>query len=214
MKHLSDILTGVEVIQLIGNSDCMVEAITFDSRKVTASTLFVAVSGTHADGHGYISQAVDKGAIVVVCENRPEVLSGNVCYIKVANSELALAVIASNFYDNPSQKLRLVGVTGTNGKTTTATLLYRVFRKMGRKAGLLSTVKYFVNDQEFEATHTTPDALKINSLLNLMVTEGCEYCFMEVSSHSIVQQRIANLRFAGAIFSNITRPFGLPQNIR
>lgn len=204
MKKLTDLLKNVQTLQIIGDTNITIENICFDSRTVTKGSLFIATRGTHTDGHGYIQMSIDKGATAIVCENIPTTALPNITYVSVKDSSYALGFIASNFYDNPSSKMKLVGVTGTNGKTTTATLLYRISKQLGYKAGLISTVRYMVHDKEVPATHTTPDSLQLNKLMNDMVTEGCEYCFMEVSSHSVVQHRIAGLRFAGGIFSNLT----------
>ncbi len=204
MKNLSDILNNCKVTKTTGNTDIQISGISFDSRTIEPEYLFVAVSGTSADGHKFIDVAIEKGAIAIVCETLPATLKEHITYLVAENSAKALGIIASNYYDNPSQHLRLVGITGTNGKTTTATLLYRLVRTLGYKAGLLSTVRNYVDDEAVEATHTTPDTIQINQLLKKMVDKGCEYAFMEVSSHSIVQERIAGLRFEGAIFSNIT----------
>lgn len=182
----------------------MVHGITFDSRLVSKSTLFVAVPGTQVDGHKFIDQAINKGASFIVCEHFPEATDPSVTFIKVENSAAALGYIASNFFDNPSENLQLVGVTGTNGKTTTVTLLYNLFTSLGYKTGLLSTILNKVHDKELPATHTTPDSIQINKVLKMMVDEGCEYAFMEVSSHAIEQDRIAGIQFAGAVFTNIT----------
>jgi UDP-N-acetylmuramoyl-L-alanyl-D-glutamate--2,6-diaminopimelate ligase len=171
---------------------------------VKAGSLFVAVSGTQNDGHAFITKAIENGAIAIVCEKLPENLTDNITWINVNDSAEALGFIAANFFDNPSQKLKLVGITGTNGKTTTVTLLFRLFRALGYKCGLISTVVYCVEDKTYESTHTTPDQIVLNSLLAEMIHEGCSYCFMEVSSHSLAQKRIAGLKFTGGIFSNIT----------
>ena len=176
----------------------------FDSRKVSNNDVFVAQKGWQVDGHNFIEMAISKGAAVVVCEEIPTVIQEEVTYIKVPNSSVALAIMASNFYGNPSSKLKLIGITGTNGKTTVATLLYELFLKAGEKVGLLSTVKVMVNDKEFKATHTTPDSIAINSHLTKMVSEGVEYCFMEVSSHGIHQKRSDGLTFTGGIFTNLS----------
>ena len=178
--------------------------ICFDSRKVGKDSCFVAQVGTHVDGHEYIDTAVKQGAVAVVCQRMPEHLQQGVAYVMVENSDLALGVMADNFYGHPSRQLKLVGITGTNGKTTTVTLLHRLFRTHGCHAGLLSTIVNKIDDEEVPATHTTPDALELNRLLSRMVEAGCEYAFMEVSSHSIVQNRIGGLTFAGGIFSNLT----------
>ncbi len=204
MKTLADIIKLLEVKQLKGNDKIAISDICFDSRKVTPGCLFVATRGTQTDGHKFISAAIKMGAVAVVCEELPSEGSLNITIVLVSDSSYALGFISSAFYGYPSNLLKLVGVTGTNGKTTTATLLYRMFRQLGYKAGLVSTVKYFVNDREVAATHTTPDALQLNKMLSEMVVEGCQYCFMEVSSHSVVQHRIAGLKFEGGIFSNLT----------
>ncbi len=204
MKYLSDIVEGLAFTELQGSVDMEISAIVFDSRKVIPGSLFVAVKGTVTDGHDYIEQAVKDGAVAVICEVLPAHVTGEVDFLMVADSSVALGVVASNFYDRPSDKLKLVGVTGTNGKTTIATLLYKLFRDMGYKAGLLSTVENKINDKIFQATHTTPDPVELNRLLSDMVNAGCDYCFMEVSSHAIAQHRIAGLNFTGGIFSNLT----------
>ena len=206
---LTDILKRIEYQAYCEGKACAadnreVSCITFDSRKVGEGTMFVAQKGVHVDGHAYIAMAIEKGAKVIVCQDVPAEQPKGVLFLQVANSDVALGLAADNFYGNPSNKLQLIGITGTNGKTTTVTLLHRMMRKMGLKAGLISTTVNRVNDEEIAATHTTPDAVELNSLLAQMVEKGCEYCFMEVSSHAIVQNRIAGLRFAGAIFSNIT----------
>lgn len=204
MKQLSEILSDVKTLSVKGNRDVMAGDVTFDSRKVKAGSLFVAVKGTHTDGHEYIPAVISAGAVVVVCERLPETLDPKVTYVQVADTSFALGQIASAWYDNPSSNLKLVGITGTNGKTTTVTLLFNLFREAGYHAGLLSTISNRIDDEEIASTHTTPDAVELNSLLSQMVDRGCDYCFMEVSSHSIVQNRIAGLTFAGGIFSNIT----------
>jgi UDP-N-acetylmuramoyl-L-alanyl-D-glutamate--2,6-diaminopimelate ligase len=181
-----------------------ISSITFDSRKVKKGSLFVATRGTAADGHAFISKAIETGAIAVVCEEIPKTREENITYVKVKDSSFALGTLACNFFDNPSEKLKLVGVTGTNGKTTTVTLLYNLFRSLGYSAGLISTVQNKVNNTVIPATHTTPDALSLNELLNTMVQQDCEYVFMEVSSHAAVQNRIAGIIFTGAVFTNIT----------
>lgn len=187
-----------------GDLDLAIDKIAFDSREVSENTLFVAIPGTVVNGHDYISQAIKDGATAVICEQMPEELVKGVTYVLVEDSNKALAIAASNYYDNPSSKLKLVGVTGTNGKTTIATLLYTMFRNLGYEAGLLSTVIIKVGDIVYNATHTTPDSLTINHYLNEMVEAGCEYCFMEVSSHGIVQMRTHSLEFDGGIFTNLT----------
>lgn len=202
---LDDLLQGIVLLKTVGSADIQIENIQFDSRKVEAGSLFVATKGTAADGHQYIITAIEKGAVAIVCEDLPADQTPNVTYIKVENSSDALGKMASAWYGFPSSKMTLVGVTGTNGKTTIATLLYQLFRKLGHKSGLLSTVCNYVDEVAVEATHTTPDALALNELLAQMVDAGCEYAFMEVSSHSVDQRRIAGLQFDGGIFTNITR---------
>ncbi len=189
----ADVIDTVDVIN-----------IAFDSRKVIEGTMFVAQKGVHVDGHNYIASAIEQGAHVIVCEDLPATLAANVVFLQVDNSDEALGIAAANFYGNPSRQLQLVGITGTNGKTTTVTLLHRMFRSLGIHTGLVSTIVNRIDDKEIPATHTTPDALELNKLLSTMVDNGCEFCFMEVSSHAIVQNRIAGLSFAGGIFSNIT----------
>ena len=202
---LSDLLQDVVLISTSGNADIEVTTVQFDSRKVETNCVFVATRGTASDGHQYIDTAINNGAIAIVCEEIPVATNPNITYIKVANSADALGKMASAWYGFPSSNLILIGVTGTNGKTTIATLLYRLFRELGYKTGLLSTVCNYINDTAFEATHTTPDALALNELLSRMVQEGCKYAFMEVSSHSVDQRRIAGLDFNGGIFTNLTR---------
>lgn len=204
MRALKDILHGIPVRHVVGNLNVAIADLCFDSRKVTPDSMFVAVVGTQVDGHHYIDNAVALGASVVLCEKMPKATKDEVTYIQVEDTAFALGVSASNYFGNPSGKLKLVGVTGTNGKTTIATLLYKLFRQLGYEAGLISTVQNQVGDRTVAATHTTPDPMALNGLLQEMVDSGCDYCFMEVSSHAIVQQRIAGLNFAGGIFSNIT----------
>ena len=201
---LKDILTNCNLLEIVGEKDVDVADITFDSRKVSQGTLFFAVKGTQVDGHDYIDGAIEKGASVIVCEKMPRKKADKVTYVKVDNSAYVLGVGASNFYGNPSEKLKLVGVTGTNGKTTIATLLYRLFTGAGYNCGLLSTIENIVNRDVVPSTHTTPDPIELNALLQQMVDKGCEYAFMEVSSHSVAQDRIAGLHFAGGIFTNLT----------
>ncbi len=204
-RVLSQLIYELPVIQVTGSANVFITSIEFDSRKITPGALFVATSGTATDGHQYIETAVQAGAVAVVCEQLPSQLNPEVCYVKVTNSAIALGYLASAWYDFPSSKLTLVGVTGTNGKTTIATLLYELFRAMGHKTGLLSTVVNYVDTLAVEATHTTPDALSINRLMSQMVEAGCSYTFMEVSSHAVEQGRIAGLEFDGGIFTNLTR---------
>ena len=204
MKLLSDILYKTRLEEVIGSTHMAISSVTFDSRKVKKDTLFVATRGTATDGHAYISKAIEAGAVAIVCEELPENQKENVTYIKVTDSTHALGFIACNFYSNPSQNIKLVGVTGTNGKTTTVTLLFNLFRTLGYNTGLLSTVQNKINNNIIPSTHTTPDALSLNELLATMVEQGCEYAFMEVSSHAVVQNRIAGIHFTGGVFSNIT----------
>ncbi|KAA3143598.1 UDP-N-acetylmuramoyl-L-alanyl-D-glutamate--2,6-diaminopimelate ligase [Alistipes indistinctus] len=204
MRMLDELLQGVEVRSLVGDGTVAVGRLEFDSRKVVPGTLFFATRGTQADGHAYIPAAVAAGAAAVVCEELPAERPVGVTFVQVPDSTVALGQVASAFYGHPSRRLKLVGVTGTNGKTTTATLLYRMFRRLGYKAGLISTVVYCVDDREIPSTHTTPDSIRLNAMMAEMVEAGCDYCFMEVSSHSLVQHRTAGLAFVGGIFSNIT----------
>ena len=204
MKLLKDILYGVPLSAVNGSTDILVNAVCFDSRKVGMDDVFVAIKGTLTNGHLYISKAIDSGAKAIVCESLPEQIVNGVTYVEVKDGNTALAVMASNFYDNPSKNLKLVGVTGTNGKTTVSSLLYQLFKKAGYKVGLLSTIKILVDETEYTATHTTPDALTINAHLSLMNDAGVEFCFMEVSSHGIHQKRTKGLVFAGAIFTNLS----------
>jgi UDP-N-acetylmuramoyl-L-alanyl-D-glutamate--2,6-diaminopimelate ligase len=204
---LIQLLQGIEVLQTLGNTDIEVNGIQSDSRRVVPGNIFVAQVGTTVDGHDYIEQCVEKGASAVILENAAHIPSESkgAVYILVKNSDEALGKMAHIWYGEPSKSLKLIGVTGTNGKTTTATLLYKLFKRLGEKVGLLSTVVNYVNDEAIVATHTTPDALSLNALLAKMVEAGCTYAFMEVSSHAIAQQRIAGLEFAGALFTNLTR---------
>ncbi|UGS21550.1 UDP-N-acetylmuramoyl-L-alanyl-D-glutamate--2,6-diaminopimelate ligase [Flavobacterium cyclinae] len=204
MKQLKDILYKVQIEAVHGATDVIVSKIEFDSRKIELNDVFVAIKGTLSDGHDYIEKALSLGAIAVICEEFPNVLVNGVTYIKVKDSNEALAFLAANYYDNPSENIKLVGVTGTNGKTTIASLLYQLFKKAGYKVGLLSTVKIMVDEQEFKATHTTPDSLTINRYLDLMLQEGCEFCFMEVSSHGVHQKRTEALQFEGGVFTNLS----------
>lgn len=204
LKLLSDILYKTRLEEIIGSTNVAISSVTFDSRKVKKDSLFIATRGTASDGHHYIEVAIEAGAVAVVCEDLPETLKENVTYVKVLDSSASLGYIACNFYDNPSEKLKLVGITGTNGKTTTVTLLFNLFRGLGYNVGLLSTVENKINTTVIPSTHTTPDALALNELLSKMVEAGCQYAFMEVSSHAIVQHRITGLKFTGAAFSNIT----------
>jgi UDP-N-acetylmuramoyl-L-alanyl-D-glutamate--2,6-diaminopimelate ligase len=204
MKTLNDILKNISPVKVIGNASTEVKNIQFDSRKIEAGSLFVAISGTQADGHNFIPKAIELGASVIVCEKLPKLPIQTITWVVVNDTANALGIMAANFFNNPSEKLKLVGITGTNGKTTTVTQLFRLFRGLGFKCGLISTVVYCIEDKTFESTHTTPDQLALNSLMAEMVEAGCEYCFMEVSSHSLAQKRTAGLNFTGALFSNIT----------
>ncbi|WP_088323322.1 UDP-N-acetylmuramoyl-L-alanyl-D-glutamate--2,6-diaminopimelate ligase [Polaribacter tangerinus] len=204
MRNLKSLLYGVSIKEVVGNTEVFVENVVFDSRKIKNNDVFVAQKGVSVDGHTFIDKAIDLGAIAIICEELPTEKIKHISYVKVADANRALAIIASNFYDNPSNKLSLVGVTGTNGKTTVATLLYQLFKKAGYKVGLLSTVQVMIDDEVFGATHTTPDSLSINFYLDKMLTAGVEYCFMEVSSHGIHQQRTAGLLFSGGVFTNLS----------
>lgn len=204
MAILKDILFGVSLQSITGNRDAEVAGVAFDSRKVKSGFAFVAVKGLTVDGHAFIHQAIEKGATTIVCESVPKDISDKVTIIQTDNSAKALGIIASNFYGKPSEKLKLVGITGTNGKTTCATLLFELFQKLGYSVGLLSTVANKINDEVLDASYTTPDAVQLNELLAEMVASGCTHCFMEVSSHALVQHRVTGLQFAGGVFTNIS----------
>lgn len=204
MKPLKDILYKVSLVSTKGDMDVLVSKIVFDSRKVAAGDVFVAIKGTQVDGHDYLDTVVEKGVLAVVCEQLPKSLKEGITYVQVVNSSKALAWMASNFFGHPSKKLKLVAVTGTNGKTTMVTLMHQLYRELGYMAGLLSTVENRINDTVIASTHTTPDVLSINQILDDMVKAGCTHCFMEASSHAIVQERIAGLTFRGAVFTNLT----------
>jgi len=204
MKLLKDILFGVSLRAVSGSTNVMVNTIQFDSRLVTMDDVFIAVRGTITDGHKFIEKAINSGAKAIVCEQLPEQLINEITYIEVDSGNKALAIMASNYYDTPSKNLKLVGITGTNGKTTVSTLLYQLFKKAGYKVGLISTIKIMVDETEYATRHTTPDALVINSYLNMMNDAGVEFCFMEVSSHGIHQKRTEGLVFEGAIFTNLS----------
>jgi UDP-N-acetylmuramoyl-L-alanyl-D-glutamate--2,6-diaminopimelate ligase len=204
MHILQDILYKVHLLEVVGATDIAVSSIAIDSRKVIKGTAFVAIKGVAQDGHDYISKAIELGAKVIVCENMPALQVDGVTYIKVANTSEAVAYMAHQYYDAPSTKIKLVGVTGTNGKTTIATLLFKLFSELGYTCGLVSTVQNQIGDQIIPATHTTPDAVSLNELLNTMVDAGCSHVFMECSSHAVHQHRITGLVFTGALFSNIT----------
>ena len=205
MMILAELLKAIQPLQVIGDTGVEVKEVNIDSRKIESGHLFMAMRGTQTDGHAYIANAIEKGAKAVLCEEMPAELNPQVCYIQVADSEDAVGKLAHAFYGYPTDKLELVGVTGTNGKTTIATLLYKIFRHFGYKVGLLSTVCNYIDDEAIPTDHTTPDPITLNKLLGRMADEGCKYAFMEVSSHSIAQKRISGLKFAGGIFTNLTR---------
>uniref|UniRef100_UPI00404B166A UDP-N-acetylmuramoyl-L-alanyl-D-glutamate--2, 6-diaminopimelate ligase n=3 Tax=Gelidibacter sp. TaxID=2018083 RepID=UPI00404B166A len=204
MQELKDILYKVTINAVVGSTSVKVNALHFDSRKIVKNDVFVAIKGSISDGHQFIDIAIESGAVAVICETLPDNLQNGITYIEVENASSAMAFMASNYYKNPSENLKLVGVTGTNGKTTVATLLYQLFKKAGYKVGLLSTVKIMVDEKEYKATHTTPDSLTINRYLSLMNDAGVEFCFMEVSSHGIHQNRTEGLQFEGGIFTNLS----------
>ncbi len=204
MKRISELLAALPDAECRGSVGTPIEALTYDSRSVTAGSCFFAVEGVRCDGHNFIPAAVAQGAAAVVCRRLPAEQDPQVVYIRVDDVQGALAEMAAAFYDHPSRELKLVGVTGTNGKTTTATLLYELVRALGYRAGLISTVVYRIDERTVEATHTTPDAIRLNAMMRAMVDAGCDYCFMECSSHAIVQQRTRGLHFAGGLFSNLT----------
>lgn len=203
--RLKEIISGISITEVLGNTDKDIQGIHIDSRKIEPGHLFVAVRGTQTDGHAYIDKAIEKGASAIVCETLPEDLRENIIYIKVENTEDAVGKLATTFYGNPTDKLELIGVTGTNGKTTIATLLYNMFRHFGYKVGLVSTVCNYIDGEAIPTEHTTPDPITLNRLLGRMADEGCRYAFMEVSSHAVAQKRIGGLKFAGGIFTNLTR---------
>jgi UDP-N-acetylmuramoyl-L-alanyl-D-glutamate--2,6-diaminopimelate ligase len=204
LKQLNDILNQVEILKRKGPENPRIGSLCFDSRQVEEGGVFYAIRGTRTDGHDYMDQAIMSGAVAVVCERIPDRPAGHIPYIQVRDSAMALGLGAAAFYGNPSEKLMVIGITGTNGKTTVATLLYHLFRAAGHNAGLISTVRNMVGDKALPATHTTPDALQINQMFTSMAGAGCKYCFMEVSSHAIHQKRTAGIRFGGGVFTNIT----------
>jgi len=204
LKVLKDILYKVSINAVYGTTDKSINEIVFDSRKVVENDVFIAQKGVQVDGHKFIEKAISLGAKTIICEEAPEEKNKEVTYVLVEDSSTALAIIASNYYDNPSKKLQLIGVTGTNGKTTVTTLLYDLFKNIGYNVGLISTVKVMVDDVEYKATHTTPDSLSINKYLDMMLNAGVEYCFMEVSSHGIDQKRTEGLHFEGGVFTNLS----------
>ena len=203
--ELKELLKAITVVDIKGNDDVEITGVNIDSRRIKDGHLFIAMKGTQVDGHKFIPKAIELGAKAVLCEDMPNDRAEGVCYVQVASTEDAVGPIATTFHGNPSKKLKLVGVTGTNGKTTIATLLYNMFSKMGHKCGLLSTVCNYIVDEQVPADHTTPDPIELNSLLERMVNAGCEYAFMECSSHAIAQKRIGGLTFAGGLFTNLTR---------
>ncbi|HAP02064.1 MAG TPA: UDP-N-acetylmuramoyl-L-alanyl-D-glutamate--2,6-diaminopimelate ligase [Bacteroidetes bacterium] len=205
MKKLSDILYRVNLQEVKGDTATHILDLTFDSRAVKEGTLFIAVKGTVSDGHKFIDQSIHQGAIAIVCEKFPRDIKEGITYLKVPDSSVALGIIADNYYDQPSSKLKVVAVTGTNGKTTVATLLFRLFQSLGHPCGLISTVENRINDSVIPSTHTTPDSIQLNRLMRDMIFAGCTHCFMEASSHAIEQNRMSGLRLEGAIFTNITR---------
>jgi len=204
MKLLQDILYQVSIKEVVGSTHVEVESIVYDSRKSHGLSLFVAIKGELSDGHSFIDQAIANGAVAVICEEMPASSFPEITYVLVPDSHEALGIIASNFYDNPSEKLKLIGITGTNGKTTTSTMLYDLLRLLGYKVGLLSTVENKINDEIVPSTHTTPDAVSFNRLLVKMIDAGCTYCFMEVSSHALHQHRVTGAKFAGAVYTNLS----------
>ncbi|NND62607.1 MAG: UDP-N-acetylmuramoyl-L-alanyl-D-glutamate--2,6-diaminopimelate ligase [Flavobacteriaceae bacterium] len=204
MITLKDILYKVTLEKIVGSTNVAFTNIHFDSRAISLNDVFVAIKGTMADGHDFIENAANQGAIAIICEQLPKNIVNGITYVQVANSQHALAIMAANFYENPSENLKLIGITGTNGKTTISTLLYNLFKDAGFEVGLLSTVKILVGSQEYKATHTTPDSLTINRYLKEMVDAGVEYCFMEVSSHGIDQKRTEGLEFNGGVFTNLS----------
>lgn len=204
MKTLQDILYSVAITEVVGETACEIDGLAFDSRRVVKGYCYIAQEGTQVDGHSFINAAIRDGAVAIVCEKLPLVLLEGITFVRVKSSAEALGIMASNFNGNPSSQLKLIGVTGTNGKTTTVSLLHQLFTKLGQKVGLISTVVNKIGVIDIKSTHTTPDAIQLNELLQKMVLEGCECCFMEVSSHAVTQHRIAGLQFSGGAFTNIT----------
>ena len=202
---LKELIKNIRPESITGDTGIEIKGVNIDSRRIAAGHLFVAMKGTQVDGHAFIAKAISQGAAAILCEDMPEETSDSVTYVQVKSTEDAVGEVATQFYGDPSRKLKLVGVTGTNGKTTIATLLYNMFRKLGYKCGLLSTVCNYIEDERIPTTHTTPDPIELNQLLSRMVEAGCQYAFMECSSHAIAQKRIGGLRFAGGIFTNLTR---------
>lgn len=204
MKILKDILSGVEILDHKGDLNIAIVGINVDSRAIKHNDVFVAIRGTKVDGHNFIEKAIENNAIAIICEEYPSTLKDGLTYIRVKNSAKLVAYLAANFYDKPSEKLKIIGVTGTNGKTTIASLLFELFNNLHLKSSLISTVAYYIGDKKYKATHTTPDAIRLNQLFAEMVEENCEYCFMEVSSHAIDQYRVDGINFKGAVFTNLT----------
>ncbi|WP_339610802.1 UDP-N-acetylmuramoyl-L-alanyl-D-glutamate--2,6-diaminopimelate ligase [uncultured Planktosalinus sp.] len=203
--NLRDLLYTVTLNAVVGSTDVIISQLKFDSREVEFNDCFIAIKGSEVDGHQYIQKAIEKGALAIICEELPEHIINGITYVQVDDTKKALAIMAASYFGNPSKKLKLIGITGTNGKTTIATLLYQLFKNAGFQVGLISTVKIMILNEEFKATHTTPDSLTLNSYLNKMVFEGVDYCFMEVSSHGIHQKRTEGLHFEGGIFTNLTQ---------
>ncbi|MBC7643312.1 MAG: UDP-N-acetylmuramoyl-L-alanyl-D-glutamate--2,6-diaminopimelate ligase [Flavobacterium sp.] len=204
MKNLSEILKNVKIEFVEGSTDIAINKLEFDSRKLVINDVFIAIRGTISNGHDFIEKSISAGAIAIICDTLPTITNEEIVYIQVNDTNSAMAIMASNYFDNPSSKLKLVGITGTNGKTTVASLLYQLFKNAGYKTGLLSTVKILVDEKEYKASHTTPDSITINYFLNEMIQNGVEYCFMEVSSHGIHQKRSEGLTFAGGVFTNLS----------
>ena len=204
MKTLQQLIQAIPNVQVIGNTGVIIQHLTYDSRQVGEGSVFFAIAGTQVDGHKYINDVIEKGAVAIVCENLPPIINDTVTYIKVNNTSEVMGLMACAFYNHPSEKIKLTAITGTNGKTTVATLLFKLFRSFGHHVGLLSTVQNQINETIIPSTHTTPDSIRINELLAHMVEQGCEYAFMEASSHAIDQNRIKGLHFAGTVFTNIT----------
>ncbi len=204
MKTLQQLIQAIPNVQVIGNTGVIIQHLTYDSRQVGEGSVFFAIAGTQVDGHKYINDVIEKGAVAIVCENLPPIINDTVTYIKVNNTSEVMGLMACAFYNHPSEKIKLTAITGTDGKTTVATLLFKLFRSFGHHVGLLSTVQNQINETIIPSTHTTPDSIKINELLAHMVEQGCEYAFMEASSHAIDQNRIKGLHFAGTVFTNIT----------
>jgi len=204
MKTLQQLIQAIPNVQVIGNTGVIIQHLTYDSRQVGVGSVFFAIAGTQVDGHKYINDVIEKGAVAIVCENLPAIINDAVTYIKVNNTSEVMGLMACAFYNHPSEKIKLIAITGTNGKTTVATLLFKLFRSFGHHVGLLSTVQNQINETIIPSTHTTPDSIRINELIAHMVEQGCEYAFMEASSHAIDQNRIKGLHFAGTVFTNIT----------